>query len=182
MLRSAAPRGPKEERTMKVTDVICHLLQSKVDRPFTSARGWTLRHASLLRRRDRDGRWRHRLGRVLRPGRGEQGADRDAVRPARHRPRPLRRRGGVGGPLQPHQGLRRAGLLHHRALRHRHRALGHHGPRHRQAGPQADRRRLPRTRSWPTPPASTSSTWTGWSRRRSRRRWGTRSRASAPSR
>ncbi|MBL6455393.1 mandelate racemase/muconate lactonizing enzyme family protein [Belnapia sp. T6] len=25
---------------MKVTDVTCHLLQSKVDRPFTSARGW----------------------------------------------------------------------------------------------------------------------------------------------
>ncbi len=26
---------------MKVTDVVCHLLQSKVDKPFTSARGWT---------------------------------------------------------------------------------------------------------------------------------------------
>jgi D-galactarolactone cycloisomerase len=25
---------------MKVTDVVCHVLQSKVDRPFTSARGW----------------------------------------------------------------------------------------------------------------------------------------------
>ncbi|MCW5745982.1 MAG: mandelate racemase/muconate lactonizing enzyme family protein [Alphaproteobacteria bacterium] len=25
---------------MKVTDVTCHILQSKVDRPFTSARGW----------------------------------------------------------------------------------------------------------------------------------------------
>lgn len=25
---------------MKVTDITCHLLQSKVDRPFTSARGW----------------------------------------------------------------------------------------------------------------------------------------------
>ena len=25
---------------MKVTKVTCHLLQSKVDRPFTSARGW----------------------------------------------------------------------------------------------------------------------------------------------
>ena len=24
----------------KVTDVVCHVLQSKVDRPFTSARGW----------------------------------------------------------------------------------------------------------------------------------------------
>ncbi len=25
---------------MKVTDVVCHVLQWKVDRPFTSARGW----------------------------------------------------------------------------------------------------------------------------------------------
>lgn len=25
---------------MKVTDVVCHVLQAKVDRPFTSARGW----------------------------------------------------------------------------------------------------------------------------------------------
>lgn len=25
---------------MKVTDVVCHVLQSKVDKPFTSARGW----------------------------------------------------------------------------------------------------------------------------------------------
>jgi D-galactarolactone cycloisomerase len=25
---------------MKVTDIVCHVLQCKVDKPFTSARGW----------------------------------------------------------------------------------------------------------------------------------------------
>ena len=25
---------------MKVTDVVCHVLQCKVDKPFVSARGW----------------------------------------------------------------------------------------------------------------------------------------------
>ena len=25
---------------MKVTDVVCHILQCKVDKPFVSARGW----------------------------------------------------------------------------------------------------------------------------------------------
>jgi D-galactarolactone cycloisomerase len=41
VLRSIAlRRGAKKERSMKVTDVVCHFLQSKVDKPFTSARGW----------------------------------------------------------------------------------------------------------------------------------------------
>ncbi|CAA9220706.1 MAG: Gluconate dehydratase, partial [uncultured Acetobacteraceae bacterium] len=102
-----------------------------------------LRDARLLRRRDHDGRGHHRLGRVLRPRRGEQGAHRDAVPPARGGAGPVRRRGGVGRPLQPHQGLRRDRLRRHRDLGHRHRAVGRHRPRRGQADPQADRRRPP---------------------------------------
>ena len=101
-----------------------------------------LRHALVLRGRDLDRRGHHRLGRVLRAVRRRQDLHRDPVQGARGRPRPVRRRGDLGGPLQSHQGLRhdRHGDLGH--LRHRHRAVGHHGPRRRQAGAQADRRRL----------------------------------------
>jgi hypothetical protein len=29
-----------QENVVKVTDVACHILQCKVDKPFVSARGW----------------------------------------------------------------------------------------------------------------------------------------------
>jgi D-galactarolactone cycloisomerase len=49
--------GSKKERSMKVTDVVCHLLQSKVDKPFTSARGWlyTTRSSCVVEIRTDDG-------------------------------------------------------------------------------------------------------------------------------
>jgi D-galactarolactone cycloisomerase len=42
---------------MKVTEVVCHLLQSKVDKPFTSARGWlyTTRSSCVVEIRTDDG-------------------------------------------------------------------------------------------------------------------------------
>ena len=37
-----AGSGPTQyqENVVKVTDVACHILQCKVDKPFVSARGW----------------------------------------------------------------------------------------------------------------------------------------------
>ena len=101
-----------------------------------------LRHALDVPGRDLDRRGHHRLGRVLRAGRGRQDLRRHPVQGARGRQGSVRRRGDLGGSLQSHQGLRhdRHGDLGH--LRHRHRAVGHHGPRGEQAGAQADRRRL----------------------------------------
>ena len=127
---------------MKITDVACHILQCKVDKPFVSARGWVYgtRASCVVEISTDEGitGWGECYGpsavaktfietqykaRVV----GRDPFDVEAI---------------WEDPLQSHQGLRhdRHGDLGH--LRHRHRAVGHHGPRRRQAGAQADRRRL----------------------------------------
>ena len=101
---------------MKVTSVTCHLLQSKVDKPFVSARGWlyATRSSCLVEIATDEGitGW----GECYGPAAVDKALHRDAVRAARHRPRPVRRRGDLGGPLQPDQGLRREGHGDHGAL------------------------------------------------------------------
>ena len=127
-----------------IKKVTCHAVAAPVERPFTSSRGWLYKTARLLHRRDRD-----------QPTASSAGASATARRPS---PRPtstrssaprivgrdaVRRRGDLGRPLQPHQGLRRQGHGGVGAERHRHRALGHRRQGLRPADPQADRRRPP---------------------------------------
>jgi hypothetical protein len=57
MARSTAIVGGGSN--MKVTDVACHILQCKVDKPFARLGLW---HALVLRGRDLDRRGHHRMG------------------------------------------------------------------------------------------------------------------------
>ena len=113
---------------MKVTDVVCHILSCKVDKPFVSARGWVYgtRSTCLVEISTDEGitGWGECYG---------PAAVAKTFVETQYKARvigrdPFRRRGDLGRPLQQDQGLRhdRHGDLGH--LRHRHRAVGHHGP------------------------------------------------------
>ena len=171
--RRPAPSHNKTKATrLPIKKITCHVVAAPVARPFTSSRGWLYKTRGTVPRRDRDRRRHRRLGRMLRPVGRRQGLHRHPVRAARDRPRSVRRRGDLGGPLQPHQGLRPEG---HVDLRPSAASTSRCGtswagpcnkPVHKLIGGA-----YPHRGRSPTPPASTSSTWTGWSRRRSRRRW-----------
>ena len=127
---------------MKITDVACHILQCKVDKPFVSARGWVYgtRSTCVVEISTDEGitGWGECYGpaavaktfietqykaRVV----GRDPFDVEAIWEDLYNR--IKDYGTTGH-----------GDLGH--LRHRHRAVGHHGPRRRQAGAQADRRRL----------------------------------------
>ena len=102
---------------MKITDVACHILQCKVDKPFVSARGWVYgtRSTCLVEISTDEGitGW----GECYGPAAVAKAFVETQFKAARGRQGSVRRRGDLGGPLQPHQGLRhdRHGDLRHLA-------------------------------------------------------------------
>ena len=167
---------------MKITDVTAHILQCKVDKPFVSARGWVYgtRSSCLVEIATDEGitGWGECYGpaavakafidtqfkaRVI----GRDPFDVEVIWEDLYNR--IKDYGTTGMAISAISGIDIALWdIMGRAVE--------------QAGAQADRRRLSQRGRSPTRPASTSSTWTGWSRRRSRRRWSSRTTASAPSR
>jgi hypothetical protein len=165
---------------MKINKVTCHILQSKVERPFTSARGWlySTRSSCIVEVTADDGLtgWGECYG---------PAAVNKSLIETQYAPRVIGRDpfdvevvwedlynrikdyGAQGFSITALSGIDIAlwDLMGEpRASR----------STSSSAVPIASTCR-------PMQPASTSSTWTGWSRKRWRKRWSTRRRASAPS-